>query len=78
MGVVQSDSERKKELLAKQGSFLASQKDKRASEVTLKEINELQSACLDLSNEKLQLHRQTEQIVRPGEADSKMSRTPSL
>jgi hypothetical protein len=64
--------------LAKQDAFVASRRDKQTSEATLKEINELQEVCLDLSNEKLQLHKQTEQIVRPREADPKVSRTSAL
>lgn len=47
----------------KQESYIANRRDKKGNEALLKEIKELQGVCLDLSNEKVLIAKQTEQIV---------------
>lgn len=59
-----ADREKKRELDLKQDAYIANKRDKKGNESLLAEIKALQSECLNLSNEKVTISRQTEQIVR--------------
>jgi len=68
------DPEKKSELEKKQEAFVSSKRDKKGNENALKEIKEMQQYCLELSNEKIMVAKQTEQIVAAASADREVPR----
>ena len=61
MGTRSSTADKKRELEEKQRQFGESKKDRRPE--LLKEIKDLQTVCLELSNEKVQIAKQSDQLV---------------
>lgn len=56
-------NEKKKDLEQKQEQLIANRRDKKSNEAQMKEIKELQNACLDISNEKVNIAKQIEKTV---------------